>query len=351
MKRIKLGPRLVGDGEAPYFIADIGSNHNGDMVLCKKLIDAGIGSGVDSVKFQSFDTKSLISKTLYDRHLSYPGDTHRHFGSLYEMVKKYYLRPEQHKFVANYCKKKGITFSSTSLSPNEVDMLINLGVPFFKVASMDVTNHPLLEYVSSKRKPVILSTGMASLWEIDQAMEIFRKVNAEVILLHCIATYPAKIEDINLNNIEMLKKTFGVPVGYSDNSDGISIPIAAIALGACIIEKHFTLDKKMSGWDHVISADPQDMKYIIEEGKKVVKALGSHQRKVSKKEMQKRKEFRRSIVAAHDLNKGQKIRLQDMNFKRPEEGGISPSKFKDLIGRKVNKNVNYDQQIKPSDLL
>ncbi|MBI2617122.1 N-acetylneuraminate synthase family protein [Candidatus Gottesmanbacteria bacterium] len=351
MKPIKMNNTYIGEGHLPYIIADIGANHNGDMNLCRKLIDSAVSCGVNVVKFQSFTTENLISLPLYEKHLTYPGDEHKHFGSLYEMVKEYSLTPKEYEEILSYCQKKHIAFASTPFDTKTADLLDKLDVPFFKIASMDVTNHPLLEYVATKGKPVILSTGMATLWEIDQAMEILRGGKIDTVLLHCISVYPPKYEDINLKNIEMLRKTFGVHVGFSDHSVGTSLSVAAVSFGACIIEKHFTLDKTLPGWDHSISADPVEMEYIVKEVKNVFHAVGQYERVVGTYEIEKRKEFRRSIVARTNLAKGQVLTEKDLAYKRPEEGGILPLKYKDLIGRKLVRSIKKDQQITSSHLL
>ncbi len=350
MKSIRIGDRMIGPNSPPYFIAEIGSNHNGDMDLCRRLVDEAKKAGADAVKFQSWDTKSLISKELYDKHQEYPGDKKRHFGSLYQMVEKYQLTPRQHTEMQEYCEKKGITFSSTPFSPAEADMLEKMDVPFFKVASMDVTNHPLLEHIAMKKKPVIMAVGMASLEEIAAAMKILQPA-VDVILLHCVAVYPPKYEDIRLKNIHSLSEKFDVPVGFSDHTVGTAVPIAAIALGACVIEKHFTLDIDMEGWDHAVSADPVMMKYIVEEGKRTYSSLGGSERIVAADEMEKRKEFRRSIIAAKDLKKGQIISAGDITCKRPEEGGISPARYREVIGKTLAHDVGYDEKLKWDDLL
>lgn len=342
---MKLGNREVKDFSLPYIIAEIGANHNGDMDLAKKLIDSAKSCGCDAVKFQSWTPDSLICQEEYDRNQKYDDSPKKHFGSLMEMVEKYYLRRDQHIELKKYCDNLGITFFSTPFSIEEADFLEELKVPFYKIASMDVNNLLFLEHVAKKNKPIILSTGMATLDEIKNAVKtIESQGNRQIILLHCIAVYPPAYEDINLNNISMLRQTFNYPIGFSDHSIGAMMPLASVALGACVIEKHFTLDKDMPGWDHDISANPQEMKTIVEESRNIVTALGSYERVIGKAEQEKKLKFRRSIVAKTDLKKGHILTLNDLSFKRPETG-IRPDEVKRVIGHKLKQDISQDEII------
>ncbi len=229
--RLKNGFELKNFGK-PFIIAEIGSNHNGDMDLARKIIDEAKSCGCDAVKFQSFDDKSLICRSEYEANTKYNDSPKKHFGSLEEMVKKYYLRKEQHYELKEYCDKTGILFSSSPFSFSEVDLLVSLDVPYLKVASMDINNYPLLRYMAKTGKPIILSTGMATLAEIDNALQIFEKEgNSQIVLLHCISVYPPAYEDIHLRNITMLQQTFPYPVGFSDHSLGTHIPIGSYCPG------------------------------------------------------------------------------------------------------------------------
>jgi sialic acid synthase SpsE len=334
----------------PYVIAEIGANHNGDMQLAKKIIDCAIEAGCDAVKFQSWTPSSIVSKLEYENNQKYTDSSKKHFGSLKEMVEKYYLTTEQHFELESYCKSKNITFCSTPFSFSEVDLLEELNVPFYKIASMDINNYPLLKYVAQKNKPIILSTGMSTLGEIENAITLINKYgNNDVILLHCISIYPPKYEDIHLNNISMLHKAFGLPVGFSDHTIGFSIPLASVALGACIIEKHFTIDKDLPGWDHEISADPFEMKIICNESKNIIKSLGKSKRIVSKAEEEKKLKFRRSIVSKIEMKEGHTIIESDLDFKRPGIG-IPPDNIDQIIGKKVKNNIGIDDLIYFKDL-
>ncbi len=348
---MKLGDREVKDFSVPYIIAEIGANHNGDMDLARKLIDAANACGCDAVKFQSWTPDSLVAQEEYDRNQHYDDSPKKHFGSLREMVEKYYLRPDQHIELKEYCDNAGIEFFSTPFSIEEADFLEELKVPFYKIASMDINNLLLLKHIAKKNKPIIMSTGMATLDEIENAVKaIETEGNHQIIILHCIAIYPPEYEDINLNNIPMLRRTFDYPVGFSDHTIGISIPLASVALGSCMIEKHFTLDKDLPGWDHEVSANPEEMRIIVTESRNVVNSLGSFRRTVLKAEEEKKFKFRRSLVSNVNLRKGHKITFNDLSFKRPGTG-IPPDKSDYVIGRKINKDIKSDELIKWDDLI
>lgn len=343
--------KLIYDYCKPFVIAEIGANHNGDMDLAKKMIDSAKKCGADAVKFQSWTPYSLVSEGEYKKNQSYDDSPKKHFGSLKEMVEKYYLRPEEHFELKKYCDSVGIDFSSTAFSVEEVDLLNDLDVEFFKVASMDINNNGLLEYMAKFNKPMILSTGMASLTEIETAIQVVEnKGNKNIVLLHCISIYPPENRDIHLNNIITLRNTFGYPIGFSDHSIGFTIPLAAVALGACVIEKHFTTDKDLPGWDHAVSADPYEMDIICRESANISDALGDYKRTVSPAEQEKKLKFRRSAVVKHDLSSGYTLTEDDILFKRPGTG-IEYSELKYILGRKLNKDLSADDLISWDDLI
>lgn len=342
MQEIKIDGHLIKNFGEPYVIAEIGANHNGDMDLARKMIQSAKDCGAHAAKFQSWTPKSLIAKEEYERNQSYDDSPKKHFGSLEEMVTKYYLREEQHFELKEFCKEIGITFCSSPFSREEVDLLNKLDVPFFKVASMDINNIQLLEHLAVQGKPVVISTGMANLSEIDSAVNLLHKNGCnQISLLHCISIYPPKYKDIHLNNITMLQQAFGLPVGFSDHTIGTAIPLASIALGACIIEKHFTTDKSLPGWDHEISADPAEMQIICEEGKNIYRSMGNFHRTVSKAEEEKKAKFRRSLVTTQALSKGHILSKNDLVSKRPGTG-IEPSWIDQMEGRAINKDLAED---------
>jgi N-acetylneuraminate synthase len=342
MKIIKLGEVEIGVGKPPYIIAEVGSNHNGDMNLCRELIDAAANAGAHAVKFQSWTDTSLIAEEEYAHNTEY-SDKKKHFGSLREMVTAYQLTANQHLEAHAHCRDRGIAFCSTPFSMEEVDLLESLSVPFFKIASMDIVHLPLLKYVARKQRPVLISTGMATLAEIERAVETVRaEGNEQIVLLHCISIYPPEYETIHLRNMATLQQAFDVPVGFSDHTLGTAIPLAAIALGACVIEKHFTLDQNMTGWDHAISAEPEQLRTIVAEGRNIFTALGGNGRMVVAAEMEKRKKFRRSLVARRKLDRGYMLTEADLDAKRPGTG-IGPDEIAYVIGRRLISDLAADE--------
>jgi N,N'-diacetyllegionaminate synthase len=349
MKTIRLGASEIGPGKPPYIIAEVGSNHNGDMDLCRRLIDSAALAGAHAVKFQSWTDSSLIAEEEYARNTEY-SDKKKHFGSLRDMVTSYQLTAGQHLEALAHCQTRGIAFCSTPFSTEEADLLEKLDVPFFKIASMDVQNLPLLKYVARKQRPVVISTGMATLAEIEQAVEAVKgEGNESLVLLHCISIYPPEYSSIHLRNMATLQQAFDLPVGFSDHSLGTAIPLAAIALGACMIEKHFTLDQDMAGWDHAISANPEQLRTIVTEGKNIFDALGDYKRVVSPAEVEKRKKFRRSLVVLGAFPSGHVIRAEDLGAKRPGTG-IPPNEMSYVVGRKLARDLQFDHVIRWDDL-
>lgn len=290
--------------EKPCFIiAEAGINHNGDVRLAKKLVDVAVSSGADAVKFQTFKTEELTSENI-------------------EAIKKLELSDKDHYELSDYCKQKGIIFISTPLDNGSVDLLDKIGVPMFKIASCDLDNLPLLKYIAKKGKPIILSTGMGTITEVGEAIDAIKSTgNDNITLLHCVSVYPPK--EIDLRAIQTLSDAFKLPVGYSDHTIGISVPLGAVALGAKVIEKHFTLDKKMEGFDHAVSANPEELKALIVGIREIEKSLGTGIKEPTKEEIKKKKSFRRSIVANTNIKKGEVITEKMVSMKRPATG-LSP---------------------------
>jgi N,N'-diacetyllegionaminate synthase len=342
MKSIKFRDTPIGPDQPPYIIAEVGSNHNGDMDLCRQLIDAAAEAGAHAVKFQSWSDTSLIAEEEYARNTEY-SDKKKHFGSLREMVTAYQLTTDQHREASAHCRRRGIAFCSTPFSVEEANLLEELEVPFFKIASMDIVHLPLLRFVARKQLPVVISTGMATLAEIERAVTTVRaEGNDQVVLLHCVSIYPPDFDTIHLRNMAMMQDAFDVPVGFSDHTLGTAIPLAAIALGASVIEKHFTLDQEMAGWDHAISANPEQLRTIVVEGRNIFTALGQRKRIVSPAEIEKRKKFRRSLVATRKLDRGHVLTEADLDAKRPGTG-IAPDEITYVIGRRLSSDVAADQ--------
>ncbi|MCM1224843.1 MAG: N-acetylneuraminate synthase family protein [Lachnospiraceae bacterium] len=334
----------------PYVIAEIGANHNGDIELAKKMIDAAKKCGADCVKFQSWSKDSIFSKCVYrDNYFLRDDYRNRTDYTLEEIVDKYSIGKAEHIALKNYCDEIGIDFASTGFCREEIDFLADeLNVPFLKVASMDVNNIPFLKYIGSKNKPVVISTGLFELSDVVNAVKCLEESGChEIVILHCVSIYPPKDEEVNLNNIEMYKKVFAYPIGYSDHTLGSMAPIMSLTMGVCMLEKHFTLDKTMTGWDHAISADPEDLSAICAAAQRGYKMLGSYNKVVSENE-ERRNAFQRSIVAARDIKAGEILQESDLDYKRPGTG-IAPKYYEFLIGKKVKKDIAYDELIAMED--
>ncbi len=334
----------------PYVIAEAGSNHNGDMELAKKIIDEAKRCGADCVKFQSWSKDTIFSKQVYEDNYFLRDDyRNRTDYTLEEIVDKYSIDRADHFMLKEYCDQVGIEFNSTPFSKPEVDLLADeLQVPFIKVASMDLNNLPFLAYIAKKGKPVVISTGLCGLADVSDAVDCLRTNGcSEIILLHCVSIYPPADEMVNLNNIDMLRNTFGCKVGYSDHTIGCVAPIMSLAKGACIIEKHFTLDKDMVGWDHKISANPEELETICQAASCGYKMLGSYQKVVNEDE-ERRNAFKRSIVAVRDIRCGEVLSEDNLTFKRPGSG-IEPRYFDMIVGRKAARDIKKDRLLSKED--
>ena len=323
----------ISETDKPYFVAEMNTSHFGNIETAKKMIDTAKEIGCDCVKFQSFSAQTLYSKSFYAEN---------RFAQRF--VQRYSLSFEEQKTLAEYCASRGIAFASTPYSRDEVDFLINeCNVPFIKVASMDLNNYPYLEYIAKTGVPIILATGMSEIEEIEKAVETIAATgNNNVCLLHCISIYPPKLSTIHLNNIIGLKKKFPqYPIGFSDHSLGTEMDSAAIALGAYLIEKHFTLDKTKIGMDNEMALEPEEYGNMIRQCLNVHVALGSEERVVSEAELNQRLKMRRSVVATRDLKAGDIITEGDLDVKRPGTG-MPPEMMTKLIGTVVKEDVECD---------
>ncbi|MFZ3091394.1 MAG: N-acetylneuraminate synthase [Nitrospirota bacterium] len=336
-----------------FIIAEAGVNHNGNMNTAIKLIDMAKKAGADAIKFQTFKSERLVTrstpKAKYQKANTGSGE------SQLEMLKRLELTSDNFKRLFSYCRKKNIIFMSTPFDEKSADMLDRLGMGIFKIPSGEITNKPLIQHIAGKNKPVIFSTGMSYLGEVEKAVrwiyEIWNKsgFNQQLTLLHCVSNYPAHAADINLYAMNTLKAAFGLSVGYSDHTLGIEIPIAAVAIGAKVIEKHFTLDKNMKGPDHKASLEPDELKAMVKAIRNVEKAMGDGIKRPTEKEDETRIIARRSLVAKRDIKKGDVINSGDIIIKRPGNG-ILPE-FKETIrGMKARKNIIADSVIKWGDL-
>ncbi len=334
----------------PYIIAEIGSNHNGDMDLARKLIIKAKEAGADCVKFQSWSKDTIFSKKVYKKNYFLADDyRNRNDYNLEDIVEKFSISESELSEIKKYADIADIDCISTPFSKREVDFLVDeLKVNFIKVASMDLNNYPFLEYIAGKNLPIVMSTGLSTLSEIDRAVRRIEEAgNNELIILHCVSLYPPEDNQVNLNNMETLRKNYSYPVGFSDHTLGFSISLAAVAKGACIIEKHFSLDKNMFGWDHKISADFDELKTIVNESVRIHKAIGSYRIAVNEDD-ERIKAFRRSIVAARKIKRGEIITKDMLDFKRPAEG-IEPGYIDFIIGKTAKRDIEYDEIIKIED--
>ena len=326
-------------------IAEAGVNHNGSIDNAKKLIDVAHQAGADYVKFQTFKTESVVTKTAgkaeYQKNLTEENE------SQFEMIKKLELDAESHKILTQHCKKRGIKFLSTPFDLSSVDLLEDLNIPFYKIPSGEITNFPFLRHIGGMGKPIIMSTGMATLVEVKDALQVILDCGIEkkeITLLHCNTEYPTPMIDVNLKAMLTLGTEFGVSFGYSDHTMGIEIPIAAVAMGASVIEKHFTLDRKLSGPDHAASLEPNDLKLMITSIRNIEKALGDGLKIPSSSEKNNISIVRKSIVANNLIKAGELFSERNITVKRPGVG-ISPMQWNKVIGSKAKKDFEPDELI------
>ena len=326
-------------------IAEAGVNHNGDMKIAKKLVDAASEAKADLVKFQTFKTELGISvnakKARYQKIMTGSDE------SQFEMVKKLEFSNEDFLELQHYCNKKNIKFFSTAFDLPSIDFLNTMGLDLFKIPSGEITNLPYLRYIGRFNKPIIMSTGMATLKEINEALCILVEsgVNRnEITILHCTTEYPAPINEVNLNAMNTIKDELDVKVGYSDHTMGIDVSIAAVALGAVVIEKHLTIDKKLPGPDHSASIEPDDFKSLVSSIRNIEKAMGSANKVPSKSERKNIAIARKSIVASSKIKKGEVFTEKNITVKRPGNG-ISPMKWDQVLGKKASQNFNVDDLI------
>lgn len=340
---IIIGQRSIGNNRPTFIIAEAGVNHNGSPDLARQLIDAAVQAGADAVKFQTFHADSVVTSTAHKA--KYQKQTTSSDESQYEMIKRLELSDETFRDLAAYAEKKGVIFLSTPFDEESVDLLDEIGVPAFKIPSGEITNFPLLKKIAEKRKPIILSTGMATLGEVEEAVACLRKHGVqEIILLHCTTSYPAPIHSVNLRAMETLRCAFKVPVGYSDHTEGITIPISAVAMGAQVIEKHLTLDKKIPGPDHRASLGPDELKAMVQAIRDVERAFGNGVKGPSEEEEAIKSVARKSIVANKDIRAGELIKEDALAIKRPGTG-IEPKYIERVLKMKTRSTISKDQVI------
>ncbi|MFC2151959.1 N-acetylneuraminate synthase [Bacteroidota bacterium] len=328
-----------------FIIAEAGVNHNGEMHLAKKLIDAAVYAGVDAVKFQTFKAKNIVSQ--FAQKANYQKETTSEKESQLLMLQKYELDIDSHKELIEYCSRKGISFLSSPFDIESIKLLNKLGVKIFKIPSGEITNLPYLEEICKYNKHIILSTGMSTLKEIESALDVLVRNGTSknnITVLHCNTEYPTPYSDVNLRAMQTIKDTFAVEVGFSDHTEGIEAPIAATALGAKVIEKHFTLNKYMTGPDHQASIEPNDLKAMVSAIRNIELAMGNGQKKPSKSEVKNIDIVRKSIVAKTHIKKGEIFSLENLAVKRPGNG-ISPMRWYELLGKPAKKDYEIDEFI------
>jgi len=336
-KKLTLDRRVVGAGHPALVIAEAGVNHNGELNLAFQLVDAAIAAGADAIKFQTFIASEVI--TAEAAKADYQKTTTGEQESQLEMVKRLELSFGDFRKLKIYCDDQDIMFLSTPFDLKSVDFLAGLGVAAFKISSGDLTNDPLLRHVAAQKRPVILSTGMSDMDEVRDALAVINAAgNDEVILLQCVTNYPAAAEDINLKAMLSMQSAFDVNVGYSDHTLGIEVPLAAVALGACVIEKHFTLDKNFAGPDHRASLEPHEFKAMVEGIRKVEASLGNGQKVPAASETNNAAVARRSIVAARDISAGTTITPTEITFMRPGTG-LPPRMAEQVVGKTARIDV------------
>lgn len=335
---IALDDRSIGAGQPCFIIAEAGVNHNGDLALAHRLIDVARAAGADAVKFQTFKADQLVTldapKAEYQLQQTEAGE------SQYEMLKRLELSAEAFRDLQQHCREAGIRFMSTPFDEDSADLLSELGVTVFKTPSGEITNLPYLAHVARKGRPLIVSTGMATLGEVEAAVNTIRAAgNPAIVLLQCVSNYPANPADVNLRAMQTMAQAFGVPTGFSDHTAGIEVALAAVALGACVIEKHFTLDRAMPGPDHAASLEPDQLAAMIRGIRTVEAALGHGRKEPAASELNTAEVARKSLVAACDLKAGTVLSDSVLAVKRPGTG-LPPALRPYVIGRTLRVDVS-----------
>ena len=327
-------------------IAEAGVNHNGSLELAKQLIDKAVEAGVDIIKFQTFKSEKLVSKTARQAEYQQRNIGKKDEGQL-AMLKKLELSQADHEELISYCNERGIRFFSTAFDMDSIDYLYSLDMGLWKIPSGEITNYPYLRKIAQYKEPVILSTGMCELSDIEAAMKVlldFGVQKEQITILHCNTEYPTPFADVNLKAMLEIGEKFGVQIGYSDHTKGIEVPIAAVALGATVIEKHFTLDKNMEGPDHKASLEPDELKAMVSAIRNIEQALGSGHKTISESERKNIEIARKSIVAARPIEAGELLTEENLTVKRPGNG-ISPMRWNEVVGTCAVQSFNEEDPI------
>lgn len=327
-------------------IAEAGVNHNGDFEIAKKLVDAAARAGADYIKFQTFKAEALVSKNAQKAEYQQTNIKEKDSSQL-NMLKKLELSERQHLDLIHYCQEKNIHFFSTAFDLESINFLKSCNLNLWKIPSGEITNYPYLKKIASFGEPVILSTGMCTMEDIEQAITVLTSNGTkkeDITVLHCNTEYPTPMQDVNLKAMQTISRKLGVKVGYSDHTLGIEVPIAAVALGATIIEKHFTLDRNMEGPDHKASLEPGELKAMVKAIRNIEKALGSQEKTVTDSERKNREVARKSIVASTSIKKGDLFSETNITVKRPGSG-ISPMRWEYVLGQIASRDFEEDELI------
>jgi sialic acid synthase SpsE len=343
---IRIGERLVGDGQPCFVIAEAGVNHNGDLAIAKRLVSVAAAARADAVKFQKRSVREVLIAAALDLPYHSPnalGDTYGEHRDRLE------LSTDAYWDIAEHCRKEGITLLASAWDLRSADFVEELGVPAFKIASADLTNLPLLDHVARKRRPIILSTGMSELDEVRDAVRTVRRHHDQLVLLQCTSAYPAEYTDLNLRTMALLRQEFECLVGYSGHERGLATTYAAVALGACVVERHFTLDRTMRGPDHAASLEPRGLELLVRDIRHVDDSLGTASKRVLPSEAPVRARLAKSVVAARDIPAGRVVTRDDLTVKGPGTG-ISPRFIERLVGVTARQAIAADTLV-PTEAL
>ena len=350
IKPVKIEDFIIGLGSPCFIIAEAGVNHNGDMKLAHKLIGAAAEAGADAVKFQHFVTEDLVTPEA--QKARYQVETTGQKGGQFAMLKKLELSKDQQKELKSHCDEAGILYLCTPYEKKSADLLEEIGVAAYKIASTDTTNIPFLRYIARKGIPVILSTGMSSLGEVEEAVNELKLhgLDEKIIILQCTSEYPATVNEINLRAMETMELAFGCPVGFSDHTPGIGASPWAVAAGACVVEKHFTLDRNMEGPDHRASIEPNELKKLVRTIRDVESALGDGIKRPMPSELPNKTRMQKSLVATRSLAAGETIRETDLISKRPGNG-LPPKWFDRVVGKKTAKQIQKEETLELNSII
>ena len=344
-REIKFGNRMMGDGHPAYLIAEVGINHNGDLDIAKKMIEGALYAGCDAVKFQKRDLNSIYRKEVLEN----PNLESQGTEILIGILKEVELEEKDYREIIEYCKEKEITFLCTPWDKVSVDFLEKFNVTAYKIASADMTNFPLIKYVAETKKPMMISTGMSTLEEIEKTVDFVKNLKAQFALLHCSSTYPSHLDMLNLSMIPHLREKFNIPVGYSGHEMSILPSLIAASMGAVVIERHITLDKKMEGLDHSASLEPEELKQLVQNIREAEIAVGKPVKKITRGEILQREVLGKSIVCSKTIELGEEISENNIEVKGPAKG-LSPQHYYEILNKKSNRKIEKGDYILDSDL-